>query len=191
VVTLAADFEAVLAAADLNGVHVVGAGLGGAVALAYARRYSRAQSLALLCTPPHGEAVDGEALRVLHPEARDEESLRASLSGAFSPGFREAAEDLLGDICEWRREEDANPEGVDAQRAALDAFDPGPLYEVGLPALICYGIDDPVVPASAARRLADDLPRGEGEAVEGRHLCFVEHSRAVTDRLLAHVEAVE
>jgi len=191
VATLAADFEAVLADAGLDGVHVVGAGLGGAVALRYARDYGRAQSLALLCTPPSGDAVDAEALRALHPEERDEQSLRASLSGAFSPAFRESATDLVTDICAWRREEDADPDAVKAQAAALESFDPGPLYEVTLPALVCYGVEDPVVPASAAERLAAELPRGEGKAVEGRHLCFVEHSQAVTDRLLAHVEGAE
>jgi hypothetical protein len=47
---------------------------------------------------------------------------------------------------------------------------------------------DPAVEASAARRLATDLPRGTGKPVAGRHCCFIEHSRAVTERLLAHIE---
>ncbi len=189
--TLAADFEAVLAEVGLDSVHVVGAGLGGAIALRYAREYGRAQSLTLLCTPDSGETVDSEALQALHPDASDDESIQQSLSGAFSPAFREANADLLADICDWRREEDAGSDAVEAQLATLTGFDPEPLYEVGLPALVLYGVDDPVVPASASTRLAEDLPRGESQAVEGRHLCFVEHSRAVTDRLLAHIEAQE
>ena len=185
---LAADFEAVLADAGVGRAHIVGAGLGGMVALRYAREYGRARSLTLLCTPPNGAAVDGDALRALHPATRDETALRESLSGAFSPAFLDTRPDLVDDIVGWRRTEDAPPPAVEAQRAAVESFDPGPLYELTVPALVCWGVDDPVVEASAARQLSADLPRGTGEPVEGRHLCFVEHSRAVTDRLLAHVE---
>ena len=186
--TLAADFEAVLADAGVSSVHVVGAGLGGMVAMRYAREYDRARSLALLCTSANGDDIDTDTLRGLHPGRRDEKTLRASLSGAFSPAFLDARPDLVDDIVGWRREEDADRDAVAAQIEAMSGFEAGPLYELTLPTLVCWGIDDPVLPASAAKRLATDLPRGTGESVEGRHCCFIEHSRAVTERLLAHVE---
>ncbi len=67
----------------------------------------------------------------------------------------------------------------------MTAFDAPPLYEIAQPAEVYYGLDDPVVSPEAAQSLSADLPRGTGEAVEGRHCCFIEHAPAVTDRLLA------
>ncbi|MFC7134656.1 MULTISPECIES: alpha/beta fold hydrolase [Salinibaculum] len=183
---LAADFEAVLADAGVQRTHVVGAGLGGMVALRYAREYDRARTLTVFGTAASGDAVDGAALRALHPD--DGSGLDDSLDGAVTPAFREARPDLVEQIREWRREEDAVGAALDAQMAAMTGFEAGPLYELSLPALVCHGVDDPVVPASAGESLAEDLPRGRYEPVEGRHLCFVEHSRAVTERLLEQLD---
>jgi Predicted hydrolases or acyltransferases (alpha/beta hydrolase superfamily) len=186
--TLAADLEAVLAAAGARTAHLVGAGLGGMVALRYAREYDRARTLTLFGATRSGEELSGAALRSLHPSTDGSGGLRDSLEGALSPAFRRARPDLVEQVCEWRVDEDAGDAGVSAQVAAALAFEAGPLYEVGLPALVCHGVDDPVAPAGAGRRLATDLPRGVYEAVEGRHLCFLERARAVTDRLLAHLD---
>lgn len=180
--TLAADLEAVLSAADARRAHLVGAGLGGMVALRYARTFDRARTLALFSTAAEGSRIDESALRALHAPPEDREALRESLSGAFSPSFL-AAEDHLEQILEWRADGDASEAGFEAQLGAALAFEAGPLYEVGLPALVCHGLADPVVPVAAGRALAEALPRGTFEPVEGRHLCFAEHSRAVTDRL--------
>lgn len=186
--TLAVDFEAVLRDAGVDRAHVVGAGLGAMVALRYAREYGRARTLSLFCTAPDGDKVDRDALTALHPDECSEETLRDSLSGAFSASFLESRPDLVEQITEWRRAEDAPPAAVDAQVAAMESFEAGPLYELSIPTLVCWGRDDPVIPVEAARQLAEDLPRGTGEVVEGRHLCFIEHSRAVTERLLEHLD---
>ncbi|ERH09594.1 MAG: hypothetical protein J07HX64_01353 [halophilic archaeon J07HX64] len=45
-----------------------------------------------------------------------------------------------------------------------------------------------MVPTGVGRNLAEGLPHGTFETVEGRHLCFAEHSRAVSDRLLGFLE---
>jgi pimeloyl-ACP methyl ester carboxylesterase len=186
--TLAADFEAVLADAGVRRAHVVGAGLGGMVTLRHARQSDRPRTLTLFGTAPSGNAVDGSALRDLHPGRDDPDRLRDSLDGAFTPAFRDARPDVIEQVCEWRAEEKAGEAAVAAQTHATVSFEAGPLYEVTLPALVCHGLDDPVVPTDAGRRLAGDLPRGAFEPVEGRHLCFVEHARAVTDRLLAFLD---
>lgn len=182
---LAADFEAVLADAGVERAHVVGAGLGGMVALRHAREYGRARTLTLFGTAASGEVVDEVALAALYP---GEDGSGGSLAGAFTEAFRETRPDLVEQIQEWRREDDAAPAGVTSQTAALCDFEAGPLYDLDLPALVCHGVDDPVVPAAAGEDLAADLPRGEYQAVEGRRLCFVEHSRAVTEALLAHLD---
>lgn len=174
--TLAADLEAVLADAGVRRVHLLGFGLGGMVCLRHAREHGRARSLALVGTAPTGEAVDREAFEVLFESPE-------SLSGAFTPAFREARPDLVERVVEWRREEDLRAEVREAQLAAALSFDAGPLYEVPLPALVLHGIDDPVVPVSTGEELADGLPGGTFEAVEGRRLAHVEHSVAVNDRV--------
>lgn len=186
--TMARDLEAVLSAAGVGTAHLVGAGLGGMVALEYAGRYTRAETLTLFNTAASGENVDETALRDLHPPGNERASVRASLAGAFSEAFRSSAPELVERVVDWRLEEDAAETPLEAQIAATSSFESGPLYELALPALVCHGLENPVVPVDAGRRLAADLPRGTFEAVEGRHLCHVEHSRAVTDRMLAFFE---
>ena len=182
--TLAADLEAVLADAGVRRVHLLGFGLGGMVCLRYAREYGRARSLALVGTASSGDAVDRESFAALFaaPDA---------LSGAFTPAFREARPDLVDRVVEWRREEDPPAPVREAQLAAALAFEAGPLYDLGLPALVLHGVDDPVVPAPAGEALAAGLPHCAFERVEGRRLAHLEHSVAVNDRLDAFLRSVE
>ena len=177
VTELAGDLEAVLAAAGIRRAHLVGTGLGGAVALRYAREYGRARSLALFGTPRRGGAISRGAL---------EELADGDLSVGFSEAFlREVETDR---IREWRQADDPGPAVATAQIDALARFEAGPLYELTLPALVCHGLEDPVVPVEEGRQLAAELPRGTFVPVEGRYLAFAEHARAVTDRLLAFIE---
>ena len=184
---LAADLDAVLANADVPRVHVVGAGLGGMVALRYAREYARARSLTLVGTAASGETVDTDALSALHP--KDPTRLRESLSLAFTDDFL-AETRLVDDVVEWRREEDAVGDALTGHLDAVRDFDAGPLYEIGLPALVLHGVDDPVVSPEAGRALAADLPRGRFDAVEGKRCCYVEHSAVVSDAIDRFVDGV-
>jgi len=181
---LARDLEAVLSATDTRRVHLVGAGLGGMVALRHARLFDRTATLTLFDTAAAGDDVDEATLRSLQAPGTDREALRESLAGVFTESFL-AQKEQVEQICDWRAEEDADAAAFDAQVAAALSFDAGPLYELTIPALVCHGLDDPVVPFETGERLAEDLPRGTFEAVEGRHLAFVEHAPAVSDRLLA------
>jgi pimeloyl-ACP methyl ester carboxylesterase len=181
---LAADVEAVCRDAGAERVHLVGFGLGGAVSLRHAREYGRARSLVLVGTAARGSEVDADAFEALFtsPDA---------LSGLFSPAFLDARPDLVDSVAEWRREEDP-PEPVrEAGLAAMRAFEAGPLYELTLPVLVLHALSDPVVPVDASGAgdsLANDLPGGRFEAVEGRRLAHAEHSAAVNDELLAFLE---
>ena len=194
--TLAADLRAVLGAAGVGRPHLVGAGLGGLVALAYARRHG-ARSLALLGVTPGGRHAKAE----LPPAGErptpcaapaDVDAVRSSLAALLSPGFRETQPDVVDGIVEWRRDEDA-PVGVcERQRAAMDAHATADLHEVTVPALVVHGEADRLVPAADGRLLAGSLPRGEYVGHDGAgHLVGVERSRPVNDRLVAHLEAVE
>ena len=175
---LAADLEAVLADAGVDRVHLVGAGLGGMVALRYTRAYGRARSLALFGAAAAGDRVDAEALAVLHPD--DPTRLRESLSLAFTDRYLSEA-GVLKDVLDWRREEDAVGAALAGHREAALGFEAQALHEVERPALVCHGVDDPVVPVGAGQDLAAALPRGRFEPVEGKRFCFAEHAAAVTD----------
>lgn len=182
--TLAADLEAVLADAGVRRVHLLGFGLGGMVCLRHAREYGRARSLTLIGTVSTGDAIDRPAFEALF-EAPD------ALSGAFTPAFREARADLVERIVEWRREEDPSPAVREAQFDAALSFEAGPLYELDTPSLVLHALDDPVVPTAAGESLAEDLPHGIFEPVEGRRLAHLEHSVAVNDRLDEFLRSVE
>ncbi|QLH76134.1 alpha/beta fold hydrolase [Halosimplex rubrum] len=186
--TLAGDLEAVLADHGVADAHVVGAGLGGMIALEYADRYTRAASLTLFGTAASGDRVDADALESLFAPRDDPGALRASLRNAFAADV-DAHADVVDEIVGWRREEDADRTGFDAQTAAMRSFDRSDsLYEITTPARVYHGVDDAVVPTDAGRDLAEGLPRGEFTAVEGGHLCFIEESAAVNDALLGDFE---
>ncbi|SFR85569.1 Pimeloyl-ACP methyl ester carboxylesterase [Halomicrobium zhouii] len=182
VATLVNDLEAVLSDHSVADVHLVGAGLGGMVALAYAHRYNRANSLTLLGTAANGDAVT-DRLSTLRAAPDDPEALRASLDAAFAADLADYP-DVVDQITEWRAEDDAALDGWDAQAAAMREFEAPPLYEVTLPSLVMHGVEDVIVPASAGESLAEDLPRGDYQAVEGGHWCFIEESAAVSDALV-------
>jgi len=175
------DLEAVLAAHGARNATVVGAGMGGMIALQYAREYSRADGLVLLGTTAAGDRFDGEAF-CGGPE---------DLSALTSAAFREAHPEAIDRIAAWRRDEDAPEAAKRAQAEAVAVFEAGEnLYEITEPALVCHGDADAVVRASAGETLAADLPRGSFEEFpEGSHFVFVEQSRLVTDAIDGFLES--
>ncbi|NHN60395.1 MULTISPECIES: alpha/beta fold hydrolase [Halorussus] len=187
VAEMAADVDAVLADRGARKAHLVGAGLGGMVALRYALDFSRARTLTLLGTSPGGPratAVPDDVRDRLLASPDDPDSLRRSLDPVAGEELLET-DDLVDRIVAWRREEDADPA---AQRGHLDAmadFDVGDsLYEITVPALVCHGEDDRVVPVENGRLLADGLPKGEFRRFPGEHLFYVERSKAVNDAVV-------
>lgn len=174
--TLAADLETVLRDAEIDRAHLVGAGLGGMVALEHARVHERARTLFLCSTAAHGTDVDVTACR--------------DLDQATSTAFRETQPEATAGIAEWREREDADDEGWRAQAMAVEGFDARDwLHEVTLPALVCHGTTDAVWPPERGEALADGLPRGEFHPLEGAgHLAWVEHSRVVNDYLTGFLE---
>ncbi|WP_408960032.1 alpha/beta fold hydrolase [Natrinema sp. 74] len=186
--TLVADLEAVLSDCGFRNAHLVGCGLGGVVALAAARTSTRVATLSLFGTAARGEAFD---LEPLFASPDDRGALRRSLEAGLSADFCEAHPDVLDGIVDWRAEGDADRAGWAAQVAALEDFDATEwLVEVTQPTRVFHGGADDLVSPDAGRDLARGLPRGEAVELEGAgHLCFVERSRTVNDRLLGFLEA--
>jgi pimeloyl-ACP methyl ester carboxylesterase len=182
-----ADVQAVLDDHGQRTVHVVGAGLGGMVALELARVSTRPTSLGLLGTAPVGADL---TLDPLFGSPSDPDELESSLAAALSRDFLDAHPDAVERIVDWRAAEDATREAWAAQAAAVEAFDvTDRLYEVDCPALVLHGRDDAVWPVEYGRRLAEQLPRGEFVPLDGGHLVGIERSREVNDRLFGFFES--
>jgi len=185
---LVGDLGAVLTDCGIRAAHLVGCGLGGAVALAAARQTNRARSLTLIGTPPSRAAFDADPLR---PDPIDTAGVRESTTSLLSTAFVDREDAPIEQIVEWRGEEDATPAARAAQLAALDGFDPEPLYELTLPARVVAGGADPVVDPEASQRLAEELPKGEFKTYpEAGHLVTIERSAALNDFVLGFVESV-
>ncbi|MFB6154363.1 MAG: alpha/beta fold hydrolase [Haloferacaceae archaeon] len=186
--TLTADLHAVLSDCGVRAAHLVGAGLGGMVALQSALTSSRARSLTLVGTAASGAGLD---LDPLFGDSDDPDALRASLSAALSASFVDEQPDAVERIVAWRRDEDASREAWESQAAAVAGFDVSDsLFEVTVPALVIHGTEDAVWPVERGRSLAEELPRGEFVPAEGAgHLAHVEHSRHVNDALVGFLDA--
>ncbi|WP_122088793.1 alpha/beta fold hydrolase [Halalkalicoccus subterraneus] len=194
VAELAADLEAILSDRSVSRTHLVGAGLGGMVALQYAREYGRARSLILIGTSSGGAraCLPREPREALFASPDDPEARRESLSALFSETFLTERSEACEGIAEWRAG-DAEHEGCVAQNAAFEAFDASDwLYEVTLPALVVHGGRDEVVPVENADLLVEGLPRATREIYEGAgHGVWVERSRPVNDRVLDFLVSID
>jgi pimeloyl-ACP methyl ester carboxylesterase len=181
IVTMARDLEAVLADHGVSRATVVGAGMGGLVALRYALEYSRAGRLALLGTTANGGQVDAGSFF----GAPDD------LDALTTADFREAYPGAVEDIAAWREAEDASEAGKRAHAEAVADSDlSGRLHEITEPALVLHGEADAVVPVETGETLAEGLPRGSFERfAEGSHFFFVEQARLVSDVLAGFLEA--
>ncbi|EMA69490.1 alpha/beta hydrolase fold protein [Halorubrum aidingense JCM 13560] len=180
---LASDIDAVCTAEGIRNAHLVGYGLGGMVALAYALASSRPASLTVIGTPASGESYNPAGVWA---DPSSPASIEGSLTGLLSEAFRTAHPDVLPQIAEWRLGEDADRETFEAHRAAVERFDISDrLYELTTPTLVVHGTEDTVCPKPAVESLAEGLPRGELHPIAGaRHLVGVEASAAVNDALV-------
>ncbi|MGM0604187.1 MAG: alpha/beta fold hydrolase [Halobacteriota archaeon] len=184
---LVGDLVSVLRATDTASAHLVGVGLGGAIAIEAARETNRARTLSVIGTAARGVQMDLAALRAA-PD--DRAALRRSTETALSSAFLEDQPDVVDQIVAWRAEEDSTIDAWNRLQEAVSSFDAEPLYEVTTPSLVVHGRDDSIVPITAGRELAEELPRGTFEPIEGAgHLANVERSREVNDRLVGVLES--
>lgn len=100
--TLAADLEAVLTDRGAGRAHLVGAGLGGMVALQYALTHGRARSLALLATGAGGPHAPDEPVERCYAPPDDPAALRETLRPVLTPAFFADQPDVVDGIAAWR-----------------------------------------------------------------------------------------
>jgi 3-oxoadipate enol-lactonase len=190
---LAADLDAVLADAGVDSAHLVGASMGGMIAMQYALDFDRAETLTLLCTSPGGEDAaptppETQQRMFEVPEGLNErEQIRYKMEPAITDRLDE---ETIEQIVDWRLESDAPPHAREAQGAAVAAFDVSDLLDdLDLPALVLHGTADQVLPVENARLLHEVLPNSSLELVEGGpHLFFIEDATLVNDHLLAFLD---
>ena len=195
---MAGDLEAVLADAGVERAHVVGASMGGMIAMQYALEYDRAESLSLFCTSFGGEEAVPipEETRVkmftVPGEYDERQAIRHKMGPALSEEYPEAHPEQISRIVDWRLESDASEQARQWQAAAVEAFDVSDRCdEIDLPALVVHGTDDRVVPYENGEMLAERLPRSRLVPIEGGpHLFFIEQTELVNDRLLEFLEDV-
>lgn len=190
---MAGDLEAVLDATDTTAAHVVGASMGGMVALQYALAYDRAASLTLVCTSPGGDDAvptpDETMARMFDvPEgATEREAIRHKMAPAVTDGFMDANPDLIESIIDARVDSDAPPVAREAQAGAVAAFDVADrLDDVAVPTLVMHGTADRVLPVENSELLLDGIDDADAMIVEGgSHLFFIEEADRVNERLSA------
>lgn len=193
---MAGDVEAVLDAESIDRAHVVGASMGGMIALRYALDHDRAATLSLLCTSPGGPdavPVPEETQQVMFdvPEGADErETITHRMRPAVSETFYAEHPELVERIVDWRLESDASDAAREAQAAGVLQFDASDeLSSIDLPALVAHGTADRVLPFENATLLAEGLPNATLERFESaHHLFFVEEADAVTERVRSFLE---
>ena len=186
--TLAADAEEVLRDHGVRTAHVIGAGLGGMVALELARTTGRVKSLTLIGSSLSGDGYDPEPM---YAPPTDEAGLRQGLEAALSRAFVDEQADAITQFVEWRAAEDAEPDAWEKQVAALGSFAVDAPYEITVPTLVVHGDDDRLCPVTRGHELTTDLPKAELFEVEGAgHLAHVEASMEVNDRIRSFLETV-
>ena len=191
VAEMAADVQAVVAEAGLDGIHLVGASLGGMIAQEYALTYDGVRSLSLLCTSPGGEDAvpipDETLARMLDvpDEYGPAETIRYKMQPAFTDEFVAENPDVVDQIVDWRLDTDPSEAAYEAQSAAAGAFDASDrLADLDVPTLVLHGTADRVLPVENAHLLAEAVPDADLVTVEGgSHLFFIERDDRVTEEL--------
>lgn len=204
VATLADDLEAVLSDDGGRGprfprdVHLVGQGLGGAIAIEAARESDRVRSLALVGTRDGGDETpatpDAARSQALDPAgSSDRERRRNRLRPFFADAFVARNPHLLERLLVWQADADPAAATREAQWTAWEGYDPRThLEDVDVPSLVLHGTADRLVPVENGHALAEALPEGSIELIEGGgHLVGVEAPERVNERLRAFVRSTE
>lgn len=182
------DVRAVLDHLAIDRCELVGASLGGMVALQLA-----GDEPGLVChlvliaaTPgdPQGAPLPVRTTALLRRDRRRKlPSPRRLIEGALAPETVANRPDLVDRLLALREEQPQDPEAWRAQAAASASFSLRvPLARIEVPTLAVAGLADAVIDPSNSMRLAFAMPRARALYLSpAGHLCFWEHPALVAD----------
>ena len=185
---LANDVLAVLAHLGIDQCDLVGASLGGMVALHLAADQQRlVHRLVLIAATPgesQGAPLPEPTTALLRRDRRRTlPSPRRLIEGALAPETVASRPDLVDRLLALREEQPQEAEAWRAQAAASATFSLGvPLGAVDVPTLAVAGLADTVIDPANTMRLAFDMPRARALFLSpAGHLCFWEHPELLAD----------
>jgi pimeloyl-ACP methyl ester carboxylesterase len=196
---MADDAAAVLRHLNISRAHVLGASMGGTIALELALRHARlVRSLILACTWAEADARflhTVEAWISLAYRVPIEERLRHVVyPWLFSPAFftaKENVETAFQRAMAYPHQTKA--EAIERQGRGILAWNGSRvkrLSSIRVPALVLVGADDILTPPAFARALARTLPRARLSVLPGGHGFFLEHAELFNRTVLRFLKSV-
>jgi 3-oxoadipate enol-lactonase len=196
---MADDAAAVLRQLNIPRAHVLGASMGGAIALELALRHPRlVRSLILACTWAEADARflhTVEAWISLAYRVPIEERLRHVVyPWLFSPAFftaKENVETAFQRAMAYPHQTKA--EAIERQGRGIVAWNGSRvkrLSSIRVPALVLVGADDILTPPAFARVLAKKLPRARLTVLPGGHGFFLEQPELFNRTVLRFLKSV-
>jgi 3-oxoadipate enol-lactonase len=182
IATLAADCAGLIEALDAEPAHVVGASLGGAIAMHVALDHpDRVASLTLISAPPSVPATTGgTAAKILAMSPAERTAFM--LDAVLSPEGRRRDPELETRV---RSLLTASAGLGPRRRAAIRTHDcTDRLAGITAPTLVLNGTNDPLVPVSTAELLAERIPGAVLELIDGGRHGLTLEQRDVTAALV-------
>ena len=191
---MAADFEALLDALEIERATVAGWSMGGFVAQRLAARSpARVAALALLSTDPGGPnsipAAPQDWARLVDRSGTDREQASRLISLLFPPDLAPEIDRQFGELVAKGRAQ-LSPLTLDAQEAAMEAWHRGAsadhVVAEAAPTLIVHGDLDAVIPAANTEVLTARRPGSQVEILSGcAHAVMAQEPRRVADLIRA------
>jgi pimeloyl-ACP methyl ester carboxylesterase len=196
---MADDAAAVLRHLKIPRAHVLGASMGGTIAMELALRHPRlVRSLTLACTWAEGDARflhTVEAWISLAYRVPIEERLRHVVyPWLFTPAFfatKENVETAFQRAMAYPHQ--AKAEAIERQGKGIVAWNGTRvrrLASIRVPTLVLVGADDILTPPAFARTLAKRLPRARLTVLPGGHGFFLEHAELFNRTVLRFLKSV-
>lgn len=197
---LAEDALALLDHLEVPRAHVVGASMGGTIAMEMAiRQPRRVRSLSLCCTWAQADGrflhIIGSWMVMARVVSLEDRFRHVLLPFLYTPAFlgnRAAVEDALKRALAYPFP--TRPEALERQGRGLLDWNGSRLKELKrlrIPALVLVGREDNLTPPAFSRHLAKLLPTARLKVLPGGHGFFIEEAARVNRALLAFLATIK